>query len=70
MKTAFLLALSAFSVLFAKTKCYNFDDYIGYSDDLVEIKKIIEKKAEQEESNNCMQEGGAGSVFHIAASIV
>lgn len=70
MKSAFLLFLSVSSLLFAKTVCYDFDDYVGYSNDLVEIKKIIEKNAEQEELNNCISEGGVGSVFHIAASII
>lgn len=44
MKSAFLLFLSVSSLLFAKTECYDFDDYVGYSNDLVEIKKFIEKK--------------------------
>lgn len=70
MKKIVLLLFSVSSLLWSKTKCYDFDDYTGYSNDLVEIKKFIEKNAEQEEFNNCILEGGDGSVFHIAASIV
>ena len=69
MRIIVLLLLSVFSLLFAKTRCYDFDDYADYSNDLVKIKKYIEKNAEQKEHDNCILEGGPGSVFHIAASI-
>lgn len=69
MKIVVLLLLSLFSLLYAKTVCYDFDKYMGYSNDLMEIKKNIEKEAEEEESNNCILEGGPGSVFRMGVSI-
>ena len=69
MRIIVLLLLSVFSLLFAKTRCYDFDDYADYSNDLVKIKKYIEKNAEQKEHDNCILEGGPGSVFHMGVSI-
>jgi len=42
MKIIVLFLLSSFSLLFAKTICYDFDDYEGRFNDLIEAKKYIE----------------------------
>ena len=55
MKIIVLFLLSSFSLLFAKTICYDFDDYEGRFNDLIEAKKYIEKDAEQTERNNLFQ---------------
>ena len=35
MKSAFLLFLSVSSLLFAKTECYDFDDYVGHNEKIL-----------------------------------
>ena len=70
MKKFGIILFLVTSTLFATTKCYDFDDYINYSNDLVEIKKIIEQTAKQDEYDRCISKGGEGSIFHMGASIV
>lgn len=60
MKSAFLLFLSVSSLLFAKTVCYDFDDYVGYSNDLVEIKKFVKL--------NFLKNGNAKLLYHFGIS--
>ena len=43
MKKFGIILFLVTSTLFATTKCYDFDDYINYSNDLVEIKKLLNK---------------------------
>ena len=65
MKKILITLLFFISSAFAKIVCYDLDEYQGEIENLKEVVEIIESKIVNDNYNQCITEGGAGSEFSM-----